>query len=39
MNKTLKKLENQKIKEVILYILSQTGCTSYYILMKIMFCA
>ena len=32
-------LENQKIKEVILYILSQTGCTSYYNLMKIMFCA
>lgn len=39
MNNTLKKLENQKIKEVILYILSQTGCTSYYNLMKIMFCA
>lgn len=39
MNNTLRNLENQKIKEVILYILNQTGCTSYYNLMKIMFCA
>ena len=39
MNNTLRKLETQKIKEVILYILSKTGCTSYFNLMKIMFCA
>ena len=39
MNNILKTYQNQKIKEVILYILSQTGIISYYNLMKIMFCA
>lgn len=39
MSNILKKIEEQKVKEVILYILSQTGSTSYYNLMKIMFCA
>ena len=39
MNTILKNYESQKIKEVILYILSQTGIISYFNLMKIMFCA
>lgn len=39
MNNILKNYENQKIKEVILYILSQKGVISYFELMKIMFCA
>ena len=30
---------NQKIKEVVLYILSKAGDTGYFRLMKIMFCA
>lgn len=31
--------QNQKIKEVMLYILSKTGDTGYFRLMKTMFCA
>lgn len=31
--------QHQKIKEVILYILNKTGDISYYMLMKILFCA
>ena len=31
--------QNQKVKEVMLYILSKTGDIGYFRLMKIMFCA
>ncbi len=39
MNETLKKIENQKVKEAILYVLNRTGVISYFELMKILFCA
>lgn len=39
MNATLKKYENQKVKEAILYVLNQTGVISYFELMKTLFCA
>jgi len=32
-------LQNQKLKEVLLYILGKTGDTGYFRLMKILFCA
>lgn len=39
MNGTLKRYENQKVTEAILYILNKTGIISYFMLMKILFCA
>ena len=39
MNGTLKRYENQKVTEAILYILNKTGVISYFMLMKILFCA
>ena len=39
MNGTLRKYENQKVTEAILDILNKTGVISYFMLMKILFCA
>lgn len=39
MNGTLRKYENQKVTEAILYVLNKTGIISYFMLMKILFCA
>lgn len=39
MNNIYQKYQNQKIKEVILYILSKTGAIGYFRLMKTLFCA
>ena len=36
---TIKQYEDQKIKEVVLYILSKTGVVDYYHLMKILYLA
>ena len=36
---TIKKYEDQRIKEVLLYILSKTGVVDYYHLMKILYLA
>lgn len=39
MNETLRKYENKKVTEAILYVLNKTGVISYFMLMKILFCA
>lgn len=39
MNETLRKYENKKVMEAILYVLNKTGIISYFMLMKILFCA
>ena len=36
---TIKKYEDQRIKEVLLYILNKTGVVDYYHLMKILYLA
>ena len=39
MNETLRRYENQKVTEAILYVLNKTGVISYFKVMKILFCA
>lgn len=39
MDNLFVKYQCQKLKEVILYVLNKTGDISYYMLMKILFCA
>lgn len=39
MDNVFLKYQRQKLKEVILYVLNKTGSVSYYMLMKILFCA